>query len=116
MKLADVADRVVIDPRKLTHYALDPNSPSGRHKAVLFEKSLGFTKENYPALVRQLEAKALQAEANFHSEDEFGSRYRVDVVVEGVAGQQATIRSGWIVPPHSRQAHLVTVYVKKDKK
>jgi len=30
MKLADIVSRVVIDPRKLTEYALDPGSPWGR--------------------------------------------------------------------------------------
>ena len=30
MKLGDIVSRVVIDPRKLTEYALDPESPWGR--------------------------------------------------------------------------------------
>ncbi len=114
MKLADIVDRIIINPRKLTHYALDADSPYGQHKAILFERVLGFTKANYGDLLKQLEAKALHAEATFHSEDEFGKRYRVDIEVEGIEGQQATIRTGWFVPPGSDQAHLATLYIKKD--
>jgi hypothetical protein len=114
LKLTDIANRVVIDPRKLTHYVLDPNSPRGKHKAVLFRKLLGFTKENYTDLVHQLETKSLQAEATLYSEDEFGKRYTVDVLVEGMEGQQATIRAGWLVPAGTNEAHLVTLYVKKE--
>ena len=47
MKLADIVSRVGIDSRKLTEYALDPESPWGRHKAIVFEQVLGFTRENY---------------------------------------------------------------------
>jgi filamentous hemagglutinin len=114
LKLADIANRVVIDPRKLTHYVLDPSSPHGKHKAVLFKKLLGFTQENYTDLVHQLETKSLQAEATFHSKDEFGKRYTVDVLVEGMEGQQATIRTGWLVPAGTNEAHLVTLYVKRE--
>ncbi len=113
MKLAEIAERIVIDPRKLTLYALNPNSPRGRHKAVLFEELLGFTKENYTSLIRQLEKLCLQAEATFHSEDEFGRRFTVDVSIEGMTGQQAMVRTGWVVPTETKEAYLVTLYVKK---
>ncbi len=43
--LIDVARRVIIDPRKLTGYALDPDHPVGCHKARMFQQVLGFTGE-----------------------------------------------------------------------
>ncbi len=113
MKLADVADRVFINPRKLTHYALDPNSPYGKHKAVLFEKLLGFTKDNYANLSQQLETKSLPAEATFHSKEKFGKRYTTDVLVDGIQGQQVIVRAGWLIPPETNEAHLVTLYIRK---
>ncbi|MCB0213042.1 MAG: hypothetical protein KDJ52_27110 [Anaerolineae bacterium] len=113
MKLRDIVNQTVIDPRKLTHYALDPNSPYGKHKAVLFEAILGFTKENHTLLIAQLEAKSLDAEAVYHSEDNFGKRYSVDVTVEGIQGQQAVVRTGWLVPPKRDIAYLTTLYVKR---
>mgnify|MGYP001182394427 CR=1 FL=1 len=113
LKLRDIVNQTVIDARKLTHYALDPNSPYGKHKAILFEAILGFTKENYTVLIAQLETKSLHAEAIYRSEDHFGKRYSVDVTVEGIQGQQAVVRTGWLVPPNSDIAYLATLYVKR---
>lgn len=113
MKLADHVNTVIIDPRKLTSYALNPNSPRGRNKAILFEKVLGFTRENYIELLQQLKNKALHADASFHSEDVFGKRYTVDLMIEGTAGQQAKVRTGWLVPVENDKAYLITIYIIK---
>ena len=115
MKLADIVECISIAPRKLTHYALDPDSPHGRNKAVLFKKMLGFTKENHADLLCQLENKAMQAEIIFHSEDRFGKRYTADILVEGTEGRHAVVRTGWIIPPGKSEAHLATLYVRKKK-
>ena len=113
MKLADIAESIHIDPRKLTHYVLDTDSPHGKHKAVLFDKLLGFTKENHIGLLRQLEGGAMHAEVTFHSEDKFGKRYTADITVEGMEGRCAVVRTGWIVISENREAHLVTLYVRE---
>ena len=112
MKLSDIVQQIFIDPRKLTHYALDLESPHGKHKAILFEKLLGFTKEKSDRLINQIQNKALHAEAFFHSEDLFGSRYTVDIEIEGITeNKRATVRTGWLVSDGSNEAHLVTLYV-----
>lgn len=113
MKLSDIVSRVVIDPRKLTEYALDSQSPRGRHKAVVFEQALGFTGENYADLVTQIEEQALAADAVFHSEDGLGRRYTVDLRVRGTQGRQAVVRTGWFVPHGTDAARLVTLYVRR---
>ncbi len=115
MKLSDIVKRVIIDHRKLTHYALDYDSPYGRHKAVLFKEVLGFTKENYESLIRQVEKNAPDAESVFHSEDRFGKRYAVDLEIEGNNGQRAIVRTGWLVADDNDKAYLVTIYVKERK-
>ena len=71
MKLGDFVNSTIIDARKFTHYALNPNSPRGKNKAIVFEKVLGFTKNNYTELLLQIESKALHADAAFHSEDKY---------------------------------------------
>lgn len=113
MKLTDIAQQIIINPRKLTDYALNLNSPYGKHKAVLFQKLLGINTQNYLHLVKQLETKVLQAEITLHSEDTFGRRYNADILIEGPEGQQATVRTGWLVPAKTDEAHLVTLYVKR---
>jgi hypothetical protein len=115
VRLSDVAESISVDPRKLTHYALDPNSPHGKHKAVLFERLLGFTKENYADLLHQLESKAMWAEITFHSKDRFGERYTADLFVEGTEGRYAIVRTGWIIVPKSNKAHLATLYVREKR-
>ena len=115
LKLADIAETVSIDPRKLTHYALDPDSPHGRHKAVLFEKLLGFTKENHTELLRQLEGEAMRTEVTFHSGDRFGKRYTADIPVERTEDRHAVVRTGWIIASGRTEAHLATLYVRKKK-
>jgi hypothetical protein len=115
MKLADIVTRLEIDPRKFTEYALDPDSPWGRHKASLFKERLGFSKENYADLLAQIQRWALKEEATFHSEDKFGRRYTVDLAVRGTEGQEAIVRTGWLVAPGTHEARLVTLYVKVSR-
>jgi len=38
MKLRELANEVLIDPRKLTDYALDPENPKGKNKAFMFQR------------------------------------------------------------------------------
>lgn len=113
MKLSDVVEQLIIDHRKLTQYALSRDATEGRHKAILFERVLGFTIENYHDLVRQLENQCMDAETIFRGENEYGSRYQVDTLIEGANGQKATVRTGWIVEPESKIARLTTLLVLK---
>jgi hypothetical protein len=115
MKLSDIVSRVVIDIRKLTDYALNPDNPIGRHKALVFERSLGFTRNNYASLLQQLETQALDAEASLPHPDQHGQHYRVDLEVTGVAGQREIVRTGWLVAPGSDEARLVTLYVPRKR-
>jgi filamentous hemagglutinin len=113
MKLADIVNRIVIDPRKLTDYALDPNNPVGRHKALIFERHLGFTRQNYELLLQQIESKALTANAHLKRTDKHGRHYFVDLEIIGTQGKWAVVRTGWLVAPDSDEARLVTLYVRR---
>jgi hypothetical protein len=57
----------------------------------------------------------VDAEKLTRSEDLFGHRYTVDIMIEGITGQQATVRTGWLIPSGSNTAYLVTLYVKRRK-
>jgi hypothetical protein len=81
MKLGEGVKRIIVDARKLTDYALDPQNPVGRHKALVFEQRLGYTQANYGSLLEQIKAIALEGEAHWHSADGHGQRYRVDVEI-----------------------------------
>lgn len=111
MKLRDVLSQIAIDPRKLTNYALDPNSPKGANKAIVFRAALGFTLENYTPLLAQISASAMDAEAIIGELDEYGQRYRVDLEIIGIEGQRKIVRTGWIVEEGSDIARLTTAYI-----
>lgn len=115
MKLGDVVSRIVIDPRKLTEYALNPSNPRGANKAVMFERHLGFTRDNYQLLLQQIESKVLHSEATLQTTDIHGQRYQVDLEIAGIEGQIETVRTGWIVELEGNAARLVTLYVRKRK-
>jgi hypothetical protein len=63
MKLGEIISQLVINPRKLTAYALNPDRPKGADKAIMFQRHLGFTKDNYLLLLEQISAQALETEA-----------------------------------------------------
>ena len=111
MKLSEIVSRIAIDSRKLSEYALDFDNPLGRHKAIVFERRLGFSKSNAASLQQQIEALAPKTEAVLQRTDQYGRHYRVDIQATGTAGQRAPVRTGWLVPPGSDIAHLVTCYV-----
>jgi hypothetical protein len=115
MKLGDIVSRVVIDTRKLTEYALNPDNPVGANKALMFQRHLGFTRDNYDSLLEQISTKAPASEAILQRTDEHGQHYRVDLAIIGTEGQQEVVRTGWVVAPDSDWARLVTLYVRKQQ-
>ncbi|MEM8719710.1 MAG: DUF6883 domain-containing protein [Cyanobacteria bacterium P01_G01_bin.39] len=95
MKLRDVVTEVIIDSRKLTDYALNPDNPRGADKAVMFERhlgfTLGFTRDNYQLLLDRIKANVLDAEAIIQKQDIHGQRYQVDLEITGVEPKQQEI-------------------------
>lgn len=114
MRLGEVVAQLSIDERKLRDYALDPGNPVGQHKALVFQRRLGYDKDNYEGLLVQIEAQVMDCEAIATKVDGHGQGYQVDLEVEGVEGQRAIVRMGWIVEPGAEDcARLVTLYVRK---
>ena len=96
-------------------YALDPESPKGQHKAVLFQRRLGYNLNNYESLVEQIEGLVMDGEAIATKADEYGQRYQVDLGLMGVEGQRAIVRTAWIVEPDAKDcARLISLYVRNS--
>lgn len=114
MKLGEIATQLIIDSRKLTDYALNPDNPKGKDKAFLFEFHLGFSRDNYQKLLEQILKKAPEAEAIPLEKDRHGQRYQVDLNIEGIhKGQSEIVRTGWLLELDTNTARLVTLYVRK---
>ncbi|WP_454733427.1 MULTISPECIES: DUF6883 domain-containing protein [Cupriavidus] len=105
------ANRAVIDPRKLTEYALNPEHPVGGNKARVFESAMGFTQSNADDLLQQLRQGVMGNTPIPGKIDQFGSRFTVDIPVTGPTGS-GTVWSGWIYKPGSNVPELTTIFVK----
>jgi filamentous hemagglutinin len=114
MRLGDLVSRLTIDRRKLIAYALDPDSPKGQHKAILFQRRLGYNLDNYESLLKQIEELVMEGEAIEAKVDDYGQRYYVDLVVVGMEGQSAIVRTAWIVEARAKDCgRLISLYVRK---
>jgi hypothetical protein len=72
---------------------------------------LGLTVENAHLLRQALLNAALSEEAVVTEQDNYGQRYLIDFTMNGPAGQQVMIRSGWIVRDGEHFPRLTTCYV-----
>lgn len=90
------ADRAVVDVRKLRDYCLNADHPRGQHKARVFKRALGWAVNEADEVRRRLLEAVLQAEASFLGADDYGQRYAIDFVVQGVSGP-VTVRSLWVI-------------------
>lgn len=104
------AERTVVDLAKLHDYCLSTTHPRGRHKARVFEATLGFTCKHAEELRNALLVVARSANAVQAERDSYGQRYVVDDVVHGPAGQ-AIVRSMWIVREGEDFPRLISCYV-----
>ncbi len=90
------AKEAIIDDRKIKHYCLNPEHPRGKHKAKVFQRSLGATPENSQELINQIRNKIMEAECLKGDNDEYGQRFTVDVEIE-INKKVAVVRTGWIL-------------------
>jgi hypothetical protein len=99
------AERAVIPEAKLTEYVLNPEHPTGQHKARLFESCLGIRREDWEHLRDQIlgglpTARASTVGAKRWRDEgslRFGLEFEVHVPVDGLNGQSCEVLTGWMV-------------------
>lgn len=104
-------ERAIVEIVKLRDYCLSPHHRRGQHKARVFAGTLGLTQEHASLLRETLLAAAREQPAVATRRDTFGQRYQLDFLLTGPNGQQATIRSGWIIRRGEDFPRFVTCYV-----
>ncbi|MCW2255569.1 filamentous hemagglutinin [Providencia alcalifaciens] len=107
------ADNAIIDPNKITSYALNPNHPVGGDKAKVFESALGYNQSNALDLISKIQVGAKSNNAVLNSADKFGQRITIDMPITGSNGKTAVVRTGWIYDVGSSEPRLTTLYIKK---
>mgnify|MGYP001291980102 CR=1 FL=1 len=103
------AERAVVDIRKLRDYCLNPLHDEGKHKARLFAAALGLTADDAEALRDALLQAVKRHPEQLGRRDTYGQRYLVDFPFEW-RGQQAMLRSAWIIEHDSDTPRLTTCY------
>ncbi len=110
MKLPN-AEHAIVDIAKLQDYCLDENHPVGKHKARVFQRVLGLTRADAWTLRQTiLDAVKAQDDAVAGECDEYGTRFTVDVQIDGPAGA-AMVRTGWIIRTDEDMPRLTTSFV-----
>ena len=103
--------KAVIPKEKLEGYALNKNHPTGRDKAVAFEKYLGYTTDNQEELISQVRQGLEKYKAKGRKATQYGKPYEVSMVITGANGKTAKVKSGWIVDKGGDIPRLVSIYV-----
>jgi hypothetical protein len=108
MKLPN-GDRAQVDVRrKLIGYCLNKLHRTGRHKARVFESTLGITAENASLLAEALRLAARDSQAKVKDQSVDGTKYEIESLVTGPRGR-ALVRSGWIVETGSQIPRLINL-------
>jgi hypothetical protein len=91
-------DRPQIDERKLRDYALNPNHPTGKHKAGPIRSALGFDQVSAALLATKIRT-ALAEEPTIRGikTDTFGVSWHLDLTIHGLNGRTDILRTAWIV-------------------
>jgi hypothetical protein len=109
------ADQAIIPLEKFTEYCLNPEHPTGQHKARVFKAALGLTLDDATFLQATVAKTVMTYDATPQEPNAFGDRYVIDFMLTTAVGS-AVVRSAWIVRYHENFPRLTSCYVLEDKK
>ena len=101
----------IIPDAKITGYALNFDHPIGKHKAVAFEKYLGYNINNAEMLLYQIREGLKLNPSKRRKETKYGVPFEVRMKILGANGKFAYIKTGWIIDNGSNAPRLTSVYV-----
>lgn len=105
------SESIEIPPAKLTEYALNPNHIDGKHKAKVFETTLGYTLDNYQDLIDNVYRNINKFPFSQIGSNDQGKLFRCDIAMRGPNGKTAVVRTGWITENDSGLYRLTTIFV-----
>ena len=101
---------------KTADYALNPDHPTGRHKAEAFRSALGFTRDDAPEVERQIYEWMGRNDPSSKGSNQYGELFESDIEMVGKSGKTARVIASWIVRKGDVKYHLTSLYVKKRKR
>ncbi|ADK16184.1 hypothetical protein WX45_01786 [Clostridium ljungdahlii DSM 13528] len=108
-------DNAIVPEPKIKDYALNMNHPTGKDKAIAFDKALGYNQENADDLIRNIKENIENYKAIYKDETQYGKRYEVIMNLEGPNGKTANVLTAWIIKNGDDFPSLTSVYVTKKK-
>jgi hypothetical protein len=103
-------ERAIVEIGKLRDYCLNPAHPRGRHKARVFESTLGLTSLDAPRFHAALLEAARTGDAVLGDRDSYGQRYILDFPMRGPV-RTVTVRSCWIILAGQDTPRLTSCWV-----
>ena len=101
----------IIPDAKLTGYALNKDHKTGKHKAIVFERALGYTTDNKDDLISAVQMELAKVRARQQSDTQYGKPFRVTMMIKGANGRYAKVQTGWIIDHGETVPRLITIYV-----
>ncbi|MEH2127984.1 DUF6883 domain-containing protein [Nostoc sp.] len=112
MKLPN-GEQAEISVQKLIGYCLNPEHPSGKHKARVFASILGITLENSDVLRELIQTAAVAGEVVQQSTTQFGQQFKVDWIVPDTDGIR--LRTIWEITANKPYPRLITAFLKLNE-
>ena len=99
-----------ISMQKLIGYCLNPNHPSGKHKARVFASILEINVDNANILYNFIKTAALEGEVVQQNTTEFGQQFKVDWIIPQTDNIQ--LRTIWEITITKPNPRLITAFIK----
>lgn len=103
-------DKAVVHRQRLLAYNLLLTHRVGGPKARVFKSALGLTAADADELIMALRRAAAQNEAVERYTDDFGTRFRIDFLLE-FRGRSRMLRSGWLIRQPGARPEFMSVWV-----
>lgn len=106
-------ENAVIADEKIFGYALDKNHESGKNKALVFEKVLGYNQSNGRELIKAVREALPHVESVHGKVGAYGKKYTCVIPIKGPTGRWANVVTGWQIDTGTDFPRLTTIYVDK---
>jgi len=100
-----------VDDRKVSGYTLNMEHSLGRHKAIAFQKALGYTVENKDLLLDQVYQGLQKYRAEEKPGTEYGRPFEVAMIILGANGKYARVKTAWLIDHGAAEPRLISMYV-----
>ena len=106
-------NKAFVPLEKFTEYLLNPEHPTGRHKARVFKAALGLTLKHAEFLRSTVQSIAAAGEAERQEPSAYGERYVIDSELKTDDGT-ALVRPAWIIRNDQDFPRLTSCYVLEE--